>query len=35
MSVGAVPGTTVYNVNQRVVNYDGPKYVTEMADVIG
>jgi len=34
-SIDAVPGTTVYDVNQRVVKYDVPKYVTEVADVLG
>jgi len=34
-NVGVVPGTTVCYVNQRVVKYDGLKYVTEVADIIG
>jgi len=33
-SVGAVPETTVCDVNQRVVQYAGAKYVTEVAEVI-
>jgi len=33
-SVGAVPETTICDVNQRVVQYAGPKYVTEVAEVI-
>jgi hypothetical protein len=33
-SVGAVPGTTVCDVNQRVVKYAGTKYVNEVANVI-
>jgi hypothetical protein len=33
-SVGAVPGTTICDVNHRVVKYAGPKYVTGVADII-
>jgi len=33
-SVGAVPETTVCVVNQRVVQYAGPKYVTKVAEFI-